>query len=402
MMAMARSEPVPVAPSLSGQSLSGPSLPGLRAVTPMAVSVPAGAGDLAARIAAGLAPLSPALILLFGMPAEGLAALGRALQGSLAKGGHVIGCSSAGEIGPGGYAQDTVVALGFPAASFRVGVGLLSDQALLPVSGWMASLRRLHAEFRPDLRRSSFGVLLADALARHEDVLAATLDAAIPGLPVVGASTAKGINFEQSTIMVDGAEHPGSAVFLLIETDLAVTEISFSHFSPTDRRAVVTAADPHNRTILELNAEPAAREYARLAGIPESALTPTEFARHPLLLRAGRRDHVRAIRAVTPEGGLQLLSGIEMGNILTVGRAMDMTRGFADLLDALPQPPLMVLGFDCILRRLALERAGMAGQMSRLLARYRVAGFNTYGEQHGGMHVNQTFVGMALMPPPPG
>ena len=102
MMAMARSEPVPVAPSLSGQSLSGPSLPGLRAVTPMAVSVPAGAGDLAARIAAGLAPLSPALILLFGMPAEGLAALGRALQGSLAKGGHVIGCSSAGEIGPGG------------------------------------------------------------------------------------------------------------------------------------------------------------------------------------------------------------------------------------------------------------------------------------------------------------
>ena len=112
-----------------------------------------------------------------------------------------------------------------------------------------------------------------------------------------------------------------------------------------------------------------------------------------------RRDHVRAIRAVTPDGGLQLLSGIEAGNILTVGRAMDMTRGFADALDGLPQRPLMVLGFDCILRRLALERAGMAGQMSRLLARYNVAGFNTYGEQHGGMHVNQTFVGMALMPP---
>jgi len=37
-----------------------------------------------------------------------------------------------------------------------------------------------------------------------------------------------------------------------------------------------------------------------------------------------------------------------------------------------------------------------------LLARYRVAGFNTYGEQHSGMHVNQTFVGMALMPPEPG
>ena len=369
------------------------------AVAPLAMTVPAGAADIAGRIAAAMAPLSPALVLLFGMPAAGLAGLGADLQAALGAGCHVVGCSSAGEIGPGGYAQDTVVALGFPGGSFRVGVCVLTDQAQVPVSAWMGMLRRLHAEFRPDLRRSCFGVMLADALARHEDVLAATLDAAIPGLPVIGASTAMGLEFGQSMIVVDGQAHPGTAVFLLVETDLAVAELSFSHFSPTARRAVVTAADPQNRIILELNAEPAAQEYARLAGIPESALTPTEFARHPLLLRAGRRDHVRAIRAVTPEGGLQLLSGIEAGNILTVGRAMDMTRGFAEALDALPQRPLMVLGFDCILRRLALERAGMAGQMSRLLARYRVAGFNTYGEQHGGMHVNQTFVGMALMPP---
>lgn len=376
-----------------------PAMPAGMAVAPLAIAEPARAADLADRIAAAMAPLAPALVLLFGMPAAGLAALGTDLRAALGAGCQIVGCSSAGEIGPQGYAQDMVVALGFPAASFRVGVCVLNDQAQVPVSGWMGMLRRLHAEFRPDLRRSCFGVLLADALAGHEDVLAATLDAAIPGLPVIGASTAMGLGFEQSAIVVNGRGHPGAAVLLLIETDLAVAELSFSHFSPTGRRAVVTRADPPNRIIQELNAEPAAQEYARLAGIPESALTPTEFARHPLLLRAGRRDHVRAIRAVTPEGGLQLLSGIETGNILTVGRAMDMTRGFADALDALPRRPLMVLGFDCILRRLALERAGMATQMSRLLSRYRVAGFNTYGEQHGGMHVNQTFVGMALMPP---
>jgi hypothetical protein len=28
-----------------------------------------------------------------------------------------------------------------------------------------------------------------------------------------------------------------------------------------------------------------------------------------------------------------------------------------------------------------------------------VAGFNTYGEQHGGLHVNQTFVGLAFLEP---
>jgi hypothetical protein len=30
---------------------------------------------------------------------------------------------------------------------------------------------------------------------------------------------------------------------------------------------------------------------------------------------------------------------------------------------------------------------------------YRIAGFNTYGEQHGGIHVNQTFVGLAILDP---
>lgn len=375
---------------------------GTQPLPPVSVSVPVAAGDIAARILAVMAPVSPSLVLLFGMPSGGLGDIGRALRAALGKGCHVVGCSSAGEIGPDGYCQDTVTALGFPAASFRVGVCVLRDQAQVPVSDWMAALRRLHGEFRPDLRRSSFGVVLADALARQEDVLAATLDAAIPGLPVVGASTAQGMRFEQGSQMVDGRECPGAAVFLLIETDFSVAEVSFSHFSPTGRRAVVTAADPHNRIILELNAEPAAQEYARLAGIAPSAMTQAEFARHPLLLRTGGRHHVRAIRAVTSDSGLQLMSGIEAGNVLTIGRAMDMMRGFADALDALPRPPLMVLGFDCILRRLALERAGMGRQMSRLLSRYRIAGFNTYGEQHRGMHVNQTFVGMALMPPEPG
>lgn len=371
-------------------------------LAPVSLAMAANAPDLVDHIARTLSPISPALVLLFGDPAQGLAHAARELRARLGQGCRVVGCSSAGEIGPEGYCAESVVALGLPSESFRVGVCVLRDQAQVPVSEWMARLRRLQSDFRPDLRRSSFGILLADALARQEDVLVSTIDAAIPGVPVVGGSTAESIRFLPARQVVDGVEQPGAAVFVLVETDLAVAEVSFANFLPTEQRAVVTAADPHSRIIWELNAEPAAEEYARLAGLHPARLSQSEFARHPLLLRTGRRHHVRAIRAVTPDGGLQLLSGIEPGNILTLGRAVDMTRGFTDAMDALPRPPLMVLGFDCILRRLALDRAGMTRQMSELLARYRVAGFNTYGEQHSGMHVNQTFVGMALMPPEAG
>ncbi|MFO5090723.1 FIST N-terminal domain-containing protein, partial [Salmonella enterica subsp. enterica serovar 1,4,[5],12:i:-] len=87
----------------------------------------------------------------------GLPAVGGALREALGQGCRVVGCSSVGEIGPGGYCAQTVTALGFPSASFRVGVCVLRDQALVPVSEWMATLRRFHGDFRPDLRRSSFG-----------------------------------------------------------------------------------------------------------------------------------------------------------------------------------------------------------------------------------------------------
>lgn len=369
-------------------------------LAPVTVSVraddPGGAGTLAR----GLAGCDPALVLMFGSPK---AALGRVAQGltAMLPGARIAGCSSAGEIGAQGYQRGTVVAIGFPRRAFRVGALALHDQQSIPVSAWLSQLRQLRDGFAPDPARAQFGILLADGTACNEDVLVSTLDAAFPGLPVVGGSAGDGLDFAQSCQILDGEVVPGAAVFVLVETALSVSEVSFAHFAPTPRRAVVTHADPCRREILELNAEPAAQEYARLAGLDPDRLERADFARHPLLLKTGRRYHVRAITEVGDTGSLRLLSAVEPGTVLTLGQAGDVTAGFADALDALPRPPLIVLGFDCILRRLAVEQAGMTEAMADLFHRYRVCGFNTYGEQMSGMHVNQTFVGLALMEPDP-
>ncbi|GHG12903.1 FIST N-terminal domain-containing protein [Paracoccus aerius] len=368
------------------------------AIGPVAVQADRGEADPGRILLDGLRGADPGLVLVFGADGSELAALDAALRAGLPEGCVIAGCSSAGEIGPRGYASGSIVAIGFPAAHFRASTLVLPRLDALPVSDWMAALRRLQAGFGPDPQRSLFGLLLVDGLAGQEDALVATIDAALPSVPTLGGSAGDGLSFKQTWLLANGQVVTNAAIFLLVETDLSVSEVTFAHFSPTATRVVVTAAIPEKRRILELNAEPAAEEYARLTGIATDALTPSEFARHPLLLRMGRHHHVRAISAQTEDGGLSLMSAIDTGTVLTLGRAEDMTQGFAEALAALPRPPLMVLGFDCILRRLALEREGLRDQMSELLTRYRVAGFNTYGEQHSGMHVNQTFVGLAFMP----
>lgn len=368
------------------------------AIGPVAVQADPGQADPGRILLDGLRGADPGLVLIFGADDALLAELDAELRTGLSDGCVIAGCSSAGEIGPAGYASGSIVAIGFPASHFRASSLVLPRLDALPVSDWMAALRRLQAGFGPDPQRSLFGLLLVDGLAGQEDVLVATIDAALPSVPTLGGSAGDGLSFKKTWLLANGQVITNAAVFLLVETDLAVSEVTFAHFSPTATRVVVTAAIPEKRRILELNAEPAAEEYARLTGLAPDALTPSEFARHPLLLRMGRHHHVRAISAQTDDGGLSLMSAIDTGTVLTLGRAEDMTQGFAEALAALPRPPLMVLGFDCILRRLALEREGLRDQMSELLTRYRVAGFNTYGEQHSGMHVNQTFVGLAFMP----
>lgn len=354
-----------------------------------------------AEIAAALpriAAVDPALVLLFAAPGDALDALARRLRSALPPACALAGCSTAGEIGPTGYLNGRAVAVAFPSTSFRAESIVLHDTAHLPVADWLAAVRKLLRDFRPQKGRELFGVLLADGLAGHEDVLVSSIEAAIPGVPVIGGSAGDGLDFARTTLISGDTIMTGSAVFVLVETTLSVSEVAFAHFSPTGYRAVVTAADPDRRLILELNAEPAAEEYARIAGLQPCDLTPTEFARQPLMFRSGKRHHVRAIRGTTPEGGLQMMSPVATGMVLTMGRAGNLTSGFAETIEALPRPPLAVLGFDCILRRLALERAGLTGAMSQLFTRYRVTGFSTYGEQHSGMHVNQTFVGFAFMP----
>ncbi len=346
---------------------------------------------------ATLVPADPTLVLLFASPSSILPELASALRKGLPEACRIVGCSSAGELSDEGYRSGTAVAIGLPASSFRAATLVLQDLTQLPVSSWMSGLRNLSANFRPDPARSLFGVLLVDGLSHQEEVLVATLDAALPHVLALGGSAGDRIDFLQTCVISDDAVLHDVAVFCLIETDLEVRHLIFDHFRATETRMIVTSANPAKRSLLEINAEPAADEYARIVGVPVSELSPLIFARHPLLVNMGGRYFVRAIREPTEDGGLMLMSSIDTGAVMSLGLAEDLTEGFEAMLRDLPSTPSLILSFDCILRRLALEHAGLSEAIKDIFRRYNMAGFNTFGEQHGGMHMNQTFVGLAFL-----
>jgi hypothetical protein len=64
--------------------------------------------------------------------------------------------------------------------------------------------------------------------------------------------------------------------------------------------------------------------------------------------------------------------------------------------------PLVTIGCDCFLRRLEAELIGESEAVSEFLLHHKVIGFNTYGEQFNGMHINQTFTGVVIGQPDSG
>ena len=336
------------------------------------------------------------MILFFAPDGGQVTEVSAVLSDAFGPGCQVMGCSSAGGFAFGGYDDRQIVLIGFPAASFRASAVWLPSLRQHMARDWMRRLRALTREFAPTPGRARFGLLLVDGMSGREELITTTVDATLPDLLVLGGSAGDGLRFERTALALDGESLPESALFCLIETDFAVEEVVFDPFVPASQRMFVTRASPDDRLLEEINAEPAVEEYARLIGVPVGDLGPAVFAANPILERSNGRHFVRAISGVTERGGLTLMSAVETGAILKLGRADSLTLGMQDRLNGLGEVAL-ILGFDCILRRIALEEAGQAVLINALYSKFRIAGFNTYGEQHCGIHVNQTFAGLAIL-----
>src|SRR6185437_5840761 len=125
-------------------------------------------------------------------------------------------------------------------------------------------------------------------------------------------------------------------------------------------------------------------------------LTAEIFAQHPVMLKLGRDYYVRSIQRMNPDGTLTFFCAIEAGIVLHLGRGVDVIEAIEASFSAGGTKPQLVLGCDCILRRLELEQRGIDRCVGELMAEYHVFGFSTYGEQYAGVHVNQTFTGVSL------
>jgi len=317
----------------------------------------------------------------------------------------VFGCTTAGEITPFGYISGGLSGIGFPEDDFSVAPTLFQDLKDFKIATAIEQTRlamAMQAEVAAGGKfaaSDAFALLLVDGMSLREEQLVSAIGNTLNGTPLVGGSAGDGMNFGRTHVLYDGRFVDDAAVLLLISTRRRFSVFKTEHFVPTGCKMVVTGADLDQRRVYEINAEPAATEYARLVGLEGTPLTPKIFAAHPVMVRVGGQYHVRAIQKVNADNSLTFLCAIDEGIVLTVAKGVDLLEDLKELFRRLAQdvgPPDLIIGCDCVLRNLEIEQRGLKPAVSALFVEQHVVGFCTYGEQYMSMHVNQTFTGVII------
>jgi hypothetical protein len=313
------------------------------------------------------------------------------------------GCSTAGEITPQGLEDGHILAVLLPSRDFTTASTMvlgLSSSGIDGVTAEVEALRRaLRGRLDTDPGRNVFALCFIDGMSYAEEAVTSAIHWGLDDIPLIGGSAGDDLKFETTRLISNGQTASDSAIIVLIATEIPFQVFKTDNFVPTDKKLVVTASDPDQRIVREFNATTASEEYAASVGVVPETLTPLSFASHPVVVRVGGEYYCRSIQKMNPDGSLSFFCAIDDGIVLSIAQPKGMVESTEAALNDVAGRLGgidMVLGFDCVLRRLDAQNRQITREMSEVYRSHNVIGFGTYGEQYRSMHLNQTFTGIAF------
>ncbi|HUO80425.1 MAG TPA: FIST N-terminal domain-containing protein [Steroidobacteraceae bacterium] len=361
----------------------------------------------AEAIAAGAA--GSALTVLFASGDYALGELGAALA---ARGlAHVIGAATGRIIGAGGVERHGISGFHLPAGRFAAAETVFEDVAAWTLPQLRERVRALRAEL--DARAAGelanhFALLLVDAETRCEERLAAMLGMELSGVALVGGSAGDlyfnplGRGVDAPPLLYHGGAVRNAALLALVATSAPLAAYCHNHYTTTERKVVITGADPLRRIVDEIDGMPALKTYAALCGLRRNTVSAEDFAPFPLMVRIGGQYYARGVQRIANGSALEFACAIERGLVVTLARPGDMVERLKELFGEMRArigTPELVIGFDCAARAAYMERQGLTGRIAPLLAAHSVSGFATLGEQYNTVHANNSFTCLGLGAP---
>jgi hypothetical protein len=315
------------------------------------------------------------------------------------------GCSTAGEFLNSQRLEGSLVMIGVCSPDIRWQVGVIDALQQFDPLQTRGLLEQLAGGFGKKLDQLQpqhhFALVLQDGLSMMEEMVTAALASELGEVSLLGGSAGDDLQFRQTTQIANGVPYSNAAVVVLVESDLPFAIIKDQHYEPSEEMVVVTDAEINERRVRTLDARPAAEVYAEMVGVPYSELGEFDFGRSPLIYSEQGDHYVRSIQQIEEDGSLIFYCAIEEGMLLELGRRThpleSLQSSLKSLEHTLGQVDLLLL-FSCILCKTETNILSERQEWGKILhqSAANVIGFDTYGEQLNGLHINQTLVAVGF------
>ncbi|NRA63587.1 MAG: FIST C-terminal domain-containing protein [Pseudobacteriovorax sp.] len=317
----------------------------------------------------------------------------------------IAGCSTAGEHLAGKHYNEYLIVTAIQSPGTRWSVGLLKDLDKVTVEAtrqcFDETLKSIDLD-RNDLNpKRNFVVNFVDGLSSMEEELVACMVESFEGIPFLGGSAGDNLQFKQTHVLCDQGAYSNAAVFVVVDTDFDFSIVKHQHFETEPTDLVVTSATESERKVHSIDGMPARVRYAHLVGCKVEELGPEIFSQFPLIFSADGEYYVRSILSANDDDSLSFYCAIEEGMVLEVASHRNMQPELEkDLTEAKKsfEKIDLFLVCNCILRSLESIAKNNHDDLGKLMTNLtdNVVGFDTYGEQLNGLHINQTLVGLIL------
>jgi hypothetical protein len=355
----------------------------------------------AAAAAIGAGSGNSALTVVFASAVHDFAALGRELAARGVK--RVIGAATGRSLGANGFDASGIAGFHLPAGRFASADTVLEDVAHIGLPDLRARVHQLRLELAHGPGGSlehRFALLLVDAESRCEERLAAVLGMELNGMPLIGGS-AGDLYFNplghppgSSSLLHHTSAKRGGAILCLVASGSPVVAYCHNHYIRTDKKLVITGADPARRLVWEIDGRPALGIYAKACGFRRPPRESRDFAPFPLMIRIGGHDYPRGMQRIYSDGGLEFACALEPGLVVALAKPGDMIASLEGLFATMRArigAPELVVGLDCAARTAYMEREGLTKRIETLMQAHSVTGFASLGEQFNTIHANNSF-----------
>ena len=365
-----------------------------------------GVGETVAAMAAGRN--DGALTVVFATADHDLAELGREL--ALRGVNRVIGASTGRTIGANGFQPSGIAGFHLPAGRFAAADTVLEDVAGMGLPELRARVHQLRLELGLAAGGSlahRFALLFVDAESRCEERLAAVLGMELNGMPLIGGSAGDlyfnplGHPAGSTRLLYHDSAKRGAAILCLVASATPVVANCHNHYLQSDKKFVITDADPARRLVREIDGRPALAVYAAACGFRRPPRESRDFAPYPLMIRIGGHYYARGMQRIYPDGALEFACALEPGLVVALGKPADMIASLDELFATMRREigePELVIGFDCAARTAYMERQGLTLGIEALLREHHVTGFASLGEQFNTIHANNSFTCLGIAP----